>query len=123
MQLFEELKRRNVFRVGIAYVVASWLLIEASTVTMEGLGSPEWVPKVLATILAIGFPLVLIFSWAYEITPEGLKRESEVDHSKSITHVTSRRLDMIRDRPLVSRRTRDPRTSRRSSACGRSPPW
>ena len=95
MSLFAELRRRNVFRVAAAYVVASWLLIQGATVLLEGFGAPDWVPKTVGALLALGFPIALIFAWAYEVTPEGIKRESEVDRSDSITHHTGRRLDLL----------------------------
>ena len=68
--LFQELKRRHVFRVGIAYVVATWLRIEASTVLLEAFGAPMWIPKALLILLALGFPIVLFCAGALEITPE-----------------------------------------------------
>ena len=95
MSFFTELKRRNVIRVAVAYAVASWLLIEAATVALEGFGAPEWVPKAVATLLALGFPVALFFAWAFEITPEGIKRESEVDRSASLTHETAKKLDLM----------------------------
>ena len=93
--LFTELSRRNVFRVGIAYVVASWLLLQVVDVLADILELPEWVPKFFLVILAVGFVLAVIFAWAYEMTPEGLKREKDVDRSRSITDETGKRLDRI----------------------------
>jgi len=93
--LFQELKRRNVFRVGIAYVVATWLLIEASTVLLEAFGAPMWIPRALLILLALGFPIVLFFAWALEITPEGIKKQSEVDLSRADEHFTAKRLDIV----------------------------
>ena len=95
MSLFAELKRRNVFRVGLAYLAGSWLLIEGSTVALEAFGAPGWVPKGLAAVLALGFPIALFFAWAFELTPEGVKREADVDRSRSITAHTGKRLDLI----------------------------
>lgn len=89
----EELKRRNVFRVGIAYAVVSWLIIQVVGVALESFGSPPWVMKTLLVVLAAGLPFALIFAWAFELTPEGLKKEKDVDRSVSITHVTGRKLD------------------------------
>jgi TolB-like protein len=102
MGLFEELKRRNVFRVAAAYLVASWLLIEASSVLLEAFGAPEWVPKTVAILLAIGFPIALFFAWAFEVTPEGVKREADVDRTQSITSHTARRLDLMTMALLVA---------------------
>ena len=101
MTLFTELKRRNVFRVGAAYLVASWLLIEASSVLLEAFGAPGWVPKAVAALLVVGFPIALSFAWAFEVTPDGVKRESEVDRTSSITHHTGHRLDLMTMAMLV----------------------
>ena len=92
-QLFEELKRRNVFRVGIAYLVASWLLIQITDVLAPMLSLPEWAARFIFLLLAVGFLPAVIFAWAYELTPEGVKREREVDRSQSITNMTGRKLD------------------------------
>jgi TolB-like protein/Flp pilus assembly protein TadD len=92
---FAELKRRNVYRVGIAYAVASWLLLQVIDVVEPIIGMPEWVAKFVLVVLGVGLPLVLVFSWAYEMTPEGLKREKDVDRSASITPETGRRLDRL----------------------------
>ena len=91
--LFEELKRRNVFKVGTAYIVLSWLLAQAADLASDTFGAPDWVMKMLVTMLALLFPLVLFFAWAYELTPEGLKKEKDVDRTQSITHKTGRKLD------------------------------
>ena len=95
MSLFVELKRRNVIRLAFAYLVASWLLIEISSAILEIYDAPGWIGQVIVALLVLGFPLTLFFAWAFEMTPEGLKRESEVDRSKSITHETGKRLDLI----------------------------
>ena len=95
MSLWAELKRRNVIRVGAAYLVASWLLVEASAVALEAFGAPDWVPRAVAVLLVLGFPIALFFAWAFEVTPEGIKRESEVDRTQSITPHTGRRLDIL----------------------------
>ena len=93
--LFEELKRRNVFRVAVAYVVTSWLILQVADVVLNNIEAPGWVFSVFLLALALGFLPVLFFSWAYELTPEGLKRESEVDRSRSITRQTGRKLNLI----------------------------
>ena len=93
MNFFTELKRRNVVRVGIAYVVGAWLLMQVADIVFEAIGSPPWVMQTLLAILAIGLPVALFLAWAFELTPEGVKRESEVDRSQSITSVTGRKLD------------------------------
>ena len=93
MQLFIELQRRNVFRVAIGYIVSSWLLAQVADLVLENIESPDWVMQTIMLVLALGFPIVVFFSWAYEVTPEGIKREAEIDRTQSITHVTGRRLD------------------------------
>jgi TolB-like protein len=95
MSFFEELKRRNVIRVGVAYLVASWLLLQIAEVLAPILDLPIAASKYAFLLLAIGFIPVLIFAWAYEMTPEGLKRESEVEHDATETHRTAARLDRI----------------------------
>ena len=93
MQLLQELQSRNVFRVAIGYIVSSWLLVQVADLVLGNIGSPDWVMQTIMLVLALGFPVVVFFSWAYEVTPEGIKRESEIDRSQSITHVTGRKLD------------------------------
>ncbi len=93
MSLFGELKRRNVFRVGIAYVLLGWALLQGADFVLDLVGAPDWVIRALAVVVAIGLPIALFFAWAFELTPEGIKRESEVDRSASLTPQTGRRLD------------------------------
>jgi hypothetical protein len=95
LSLFAELKRRNVFRVGIAYGITSWVLMQIIDVITPILELPEWAPKLIFVFLAIGFFPALIFAWAFELTPEGLKPEKEVDRSESITDVTGRKLNRM----------------------------
>jgi len=95
MSLFEELKRRNVFRVGIAYIVITWLLLQVADVVLNNIDAPGWVFRVILLVFALGFPVAVLFAWAFEMTPEGLKREKEVDRSQSITHSTGRKLDYV----------------------------
>jgi TolB-like protein/predicted Zn-dependent protease len=90
--LFEELKRRNVYKVAVAYLVVSWLLIQAASILLPTFDAPASAMKILVALLAIGFPIALGFSWAFEITPEGIKRESEVTPDQSIASHTGRRL-------------------------------
>jgi len=93
MSIFSELKRRNVLRVAIAYLAASWLLIQVveTLFPLFGLSGTQF--RVVVIVLAIGFPAILIFSWLYALTPEGLKLEKDVDQSRSIAHYTGKRLD------------------------------
>jgi len=93
LSLFNELKRRNVFKVAIAYVVMAWLVMQVTDVVLNHITAPGWIFQVLMLFLAIGLPFAVFFAWAFELTPEGLKREAEVDRTQSITHVTSKRLD------------------------------
>ena len=93
MSFFEELKRRNVFRVGFAYGVAAWLLIQLSDILVPLLGLPESVQKVVLLLLIIGFIPALIFAWAFELTPEGIRKEKDVDRSQSIAPQTGSKLD------------------------------
>ncbi|MEQ8207120.1 MAG: hypothetical protein RIA65_13155, partial [Woeseia sp.] len=95
MPVFEELKRRNVFRVGIAYAVASWVLLQVVDVISPVLDLPAWAPKLVFVILAIGLIPALVFAWAFEMTPEGLKKESDVDRSNSIADTTARKLNYV----------------------------
>ena len=93
--LFEELKRRNVVRVGIAYAVVGWLIIEVLDTVAPRLGLPDWVPTFFIVVVLVGLPIALLFSWAYELTPEGVKKTVEVDASHSVTHSTGRKLDRV----------------------------
>ena len=95
MTIVRELKRRNVFRVAIAYAIIAWLLLQVSDTLVPALHLPEWFHSGIALLLILGFPIALIFAWAFELTPEGLKRERDVDRSQSITHSTGRRLDFV----------------------------
>ena len=89
----EELKRRNVFKVAMAYLFTAWLLLQLADVVLGNIGTPEWVFKAIFTVLGIGFPVALLLAWAYELTPEGLKKEKDVDRSQSITHITGKKLE------------------------------
>ena len=91
--VIQELKRRNVFKVGTAYVFLAWLLAQVADVFLDPLGVPEWFIQSMLILLLIGFPVVIILAWAYELTPEGIKKEKDVDRSQSITHQTGRKLD------------------------------
>jgi TolB-like protein/Tfp pilus assembly protein PilF len=92
---FSELKRRNVYKVAVAYAVVSWLLIQAASILLPTFDAPPWAMKVLVVLIVLGLPAALIFSWAFEITPEGIVRESEVAADQSITHHTGRKIVAI----------------------------
>src|SRR5947199_2995688 len=89
---FAELKRRNVYKVAVAYAVVGWLVIQISSTVLPTFHAPEWVVQTLVLLVALGFPIALVLAWAFEITPEGIKRAEDVDLSQSITHKTGRKL-------------------------------
>ncbi len=89
---FAELKRRNVYKVAIAYAVIAWLLIQAASIFLPAFNAPQWAMQIVILLLVVGFPIALAFSWAFEITPEGIVRESEVQADESITHHTGRKI-------------------------------
>jgi len=93
MSFFNELKRRNVFKVGVAYIVVAWLVAQVADLMVDNFGAPDWVMKIFLGFLVIGFPLAIFFAWAFELTPEGIKREKDVDRSKSITVQTGQKLN------------------------------
>ena len=95
MPLVAELKRRNVIRVAMFYGVAAWVLLQVGDLLFGALGVPGWGLKLLLGLLVLGFPLALIFAWVYELTPDGLKREREVDRSASITGRTAAKLNVL----------------------------
>jgi adenylate cyclase len=95
MSFFEELKRRNVVRMALLFGVAAWLLLQMTDVLSSLLPVPEWAGSLVVMLLILGFPLTLIFSWVYEMTPEGLKREKDVDRSSSVMHATGRKIDIL----------------------------
>ena len=92
---FGELKRRNVVRVGIAYAIVAWLVTEVSSVAFPALHLPDWTLTLIVVLTALGFPFALLFAWAYELTPEGLKRTHEVPVEASVTPATGRKLDFM----------------------------
>ncbi|MCH7822113.1 MAG: hypothetical protein IIA07_08855 [Proteobacteria bacterium] len=101
MGLINELKRRNVFRVAVAYAVIAWVLAQIADLAFDNFGAPDWVPKSVFFILLLGFPLAVFFAWAFEMTPEGIKRERDVDRSQPcglVVCVTRRRLSPIKSR-------------------------
>ncbi len=95
MSLFEELKRRNVFRVGIAYVLMGWVLLQGADFVVDLVGAPEWVIRALAVAVVVGLPIAAVFAWAFELTPDGIKRDAEVNRESSTTPRTGHRLDRL----------------------------
>src|SRR5438270_9845084 len=79
INFFAELKRRNVYKVAVAYAVVGWLVIQVSSTVLPTFHAPEWVVQTLVVLVAIGFPISLVIAWAFELTPEGLKRTEDVD--------------------------------------------
>src|SRR5947209_17868170 len=92
---FAELKRRNVYKVAVAYAVVAWLLIQAASIFLPAFDAPQWVMKIFIIVIIFGFPVALIFSWAFELTPEGIKLESEIQPNKSIARRTGRKIVAI----------------------------
>ncbi len=92
----EELKQRNVIRVGSAYAVAAWLLVQVADIGLESFDAPPWVMRALIIALGLGFLLAVFLAWVYELTPEGIKRESEIDRSQSPSGTAGRRLDFVK---------------------------
>src|SRR5947207_3199786 len=90
-----ELKPRNVYKVAVAYVVAAWLVIQVATQVFPFFEVPNWAVRLVVLVLVLGFPIALVLSWAFEITPEGIKREEDVSPNESITHKTGRKLVRI----------------------------
>jgi len=89
----EELKRRNVFKVGAAYLVVSWLILQLVQSVREPLGLPEWTDAFFIVLLSVGLPMALLFAWAFELTPDGVKKTKEVDKETSVTANTGRKLN------------------------------
>src|SRR6266513_5649104 len=89
---FAELKRRNVYKVAVAYAVVSWLLIQVATQVFPFFEIPNWAVRLVVLVLILGFPIALVLSWAFEITSEGIKRAEEVQPNESITRKTGRKL-------------------------------
>jgi adenylate cyclase len=94
-QFFSELKRRNVVRMAGLYLVGAWLLTQVASTVLPMFGAPDWLPRSIVMLLAIGFVPALIFSWVFELTPEGLKRDGDVPPEQSIAPQTARRMDRM----------------------------
>ncbi|HSD69977.1 MAG TPA: hypothetical protein VLB07_10505, partial [Woeseiaceae bacterium] len=95
MGLFDELKRRNVFRVGAAYLLFAWVIIQVTDTVGPALHLPDWTLALVTWISIVGFPLVVFFAWAFELTPEGIKQEKDVDRSQSVTGQTGRKINHV----------------------------
>mgnify|MGYP001821086927 FL=1 len=93
--LFQELKRRNVFRVAAIYMVVSWLLMQVGDVMFPALRLPDWTSTLLAAFLILGLPLAVVFAWAFELTPDGVVRTAAVPEEQSITADTGRKINYM----------------------------
>src|SRR6476619_4523228 len=89
---FAELKRRNVYKVAVAYAVVAWLLIQVATQVFPFFGIPNWAVRLVVLLLILGFPVALILAWAFELTPEGIKRAEDVLPNEPIRRKTGRKL-------------------------------
>ena len=90
-----ELKRRNVYKVAIAYAVVAWLLMQVASQIFPFFEIPNWAVRLVVLLLILGFPIALVLAWAFELTPEGIKRTEDVDVGKSIRHKTGRKFDFF----------------------------
>jgi TolB-like protein/Flp pilus assembly protein TadD len=95
LSIFEELNRRNVFKVGIAYLVIAWLIAQVLELVFGTFGTPHWVMKTVLALLAVGFVLALLLAWVYELTPDGIKKESETTEADSIALKTGHKLNYV----------------------------
>ena len=92
---FGELRRRNVYRVAVAYAIVAWLIIQVATQVFPVLEIPNWCVRLVIVLLALGFPVAVILAWAYELTPEGIKRTEDVAPEQSIKRSTGQRLNFL----------------------------
>ncbi len=95
MSFWSELKRRRVIKVGVAYALVGLGVGEGADIFLPQLGAPEWVVPVILAMLILGFPVIVLFAWSYEITPDGLRPTSHVEKTKSITAETGRKLNVV----------------------------
>ena len=93
MSFFNELKRRNVFKVGVAYLITAWLLVQVADMLLDNMDAPPWVLQAIFVVLLVGLFVTLLVAWAFELTPEGIKKEKDIDRSQSITPQTGRKLN------------------------------
>jgi len=95
MSLFNELKRRNVFKVSIVYVIVAWLIMQVADVIINNIEAPVWVFGVILLLLSVGLPLIVLFAWAFELTPEGVKKARDVDPEASVTASTGQKINYV----------------------------
>src|SRR6056297_598572 len=94
MSLFTELKRRNVFRVGLFYIVSAWLVVQVAETILPMFDVPDVALRAIVLILALGFPVALVFSWIFELTPGGIRREKDVDVTPATKQQTAHKLNV-----------------------------
>src|SRR5471030_2908276 len=94
-KFFAELKRRNVYQIAVAYAVVAWLLIQVATQVFPFFDIPNWLVRLVVLLTIVGFPIALVWAWAFELTPAGIKREQDVARSESITRRTGRKLTAL----------------------------
>src|SRR6266571_1365589 len=95
MRLLAELRRRNVIRMAGLYLVGAWLLTQVAGTVLPMFGAPDWIARSVVIVLALGFVPALVFSWVFELTPQGIKRDAEVPPEQSIAPQTARRMDRM----------------------------
>jgi TolB-like protein/Flp pilus assembly protein TadD len=95
LTFFDELKRRNVVRVAIAYAVAAWVFLQIADLVLENIAAPAWVIQAMMLVILLGFIASVVIAWAYEMTPEGIKRQADIDRTQSVTAQTGQKLDRI----------------------------
>jgi hypothetical protein len=95
MNLFDELRRRNVFRVAAAYAVVAWLTLQVGDIAADSLRFPDWFMPMLFVLLGLGFPIALILSWAFELTPEGVRKSADVTEDAAVRRGAGRRTDRL----------------------------
>jgi TolB-like protein len=93
LSFFNELKRRNVFRVGVAYLAVGWLILQVVELVLDSTSAPDWVMQIFLLAVAVGFPIAILLAWAFELTPEGIRLERDVSREESITRQTGRKLN------------------------------
>ena len=105
-KLFDELKRRKVFRVALVYAVVAWLLIQIVGAIANPLSLPDWFDTAVIVLLGIGFPIAIILAWAYEVTPDGIRADSpnQFSGSGAATPASSQKADLCNFRPRASGR-------------------
>src|SRR5665811_937930 len=92
---FAEMRRRNIYKVAVAYAIVTWLLIQVATQTFPFFEIPSWCVRLVIVLLLLGFPIAMTLAWAYELTPEGIKRTEDVPSEQSTVRKTGRKLDAL----------------------------